>query len=100
MTRVPTEERWEGWLDRLYDLRRYKRGSHERPHKPVLLLSIIDLVDRGVITANQVPLSEELVRSFRRHFEVVREKDDQPTIQNPYFHLSGDEFWQLVPQRE
>jgi hypothetical protein len=34
--------RWDNWLDRLYNLRRDKSGSHERPHKPVLLLSIID----------------------------------------------------------
>ena len=39
---------WGDWLERLYNLRRDKRGSHERPHKPVLLLSIIDLLDRGV----------------------------------------------------
>ena len=47
-----SERKWEGWLERLYNLRRDKRGSHERPHKPVLLLSIIDLLDRGVIAGN------------------------------------------------
>ena len=93
-----TEKTWEEWLERLYSLRRDKRGSHERPHKPVLLLSILDLLDRGVIAENRVPLSEDLARSFRRLFEVVRERDDQPTIQNPFFHLSGDQFWELVPK--
>lgn len=88
---------WSNWLERLYNLRRDKRGSHERPHKPVLLLSIIDLLDRGVIIVNQVPLSEELVAAFKRYFAVVRKADDQPTIQNPFFHLCGDKFWQLVP---
>lgn len=34
---------WSNWLDRLYDLRRDKSGSYERPHKPVLLLCIIAL---------------------------------------------------------
>lgn len=88
---------WETWLERLYNLRRDKRGSHERPHKPALLLSIIDLLDRGVLTGNQVPLSDELVTTFKRYFEVVRREDDQPTIQNPFFHLCGDKFWQLLP---
>ncbi len=88
---------WEKWLDRLYNLRRDKSGSHERPHKPVLLLSIIDLLDRGVITRNEVPLSPELVTTFKRYFAVVKKQDDQPTIQNPFFHLCGDKFWQLVP---
>lgn len=89
---------WDHWLERLYNLRRDKRGSHERPHKPVLLLSIIDLLDRGLVSGNAVPLSDELNSTFKRIFAIVRRQDDQPTIQNPFYHLSGDRFWQLVPQ--
>jgi putative restriction endonuclease len=89
---------WDNWLERLYNLRRDMSGPHERPHKPVLLLSIIDLLDRGLLTDNAVPLSDELVATFKRYFEVVRKHNDQPTIQNPFFHLSGDKFWQLVPR--
>lgn len=88
---------WDNWLERLYDLRRDKTGSHERPHKPVLLLSIIDLLDRGVLTRNEMPLDDELIRTFRRYFDVVRKHNDRPTIENPYFHLCGDKFWRLVP---
>ena len=51
------DNKWEQWLERLYNLRRDKRGAHERPHKPVLLLSIIDLLDRGIIAGNEVPLN-------------------------------------------
>ncbi|MEY2411021.1 MAG: hypothetical protein QOF48_3691 [Verrucomicrobiota bacterium] len=35
--------------------------------------------------------------TFKRYFQVVRNSNDQPTIQNPFFHLSGDGFWSLVP---
>jgi len=89
---------WENWLERLYNLRRDKSGSHERPHKPVLLLGVIDLLDRGVITDNAIKLDEELVSTFKRYFAVVSKHDDKPTIQNPFFHLSGDKFWLLVPR--
>src|SRR5476651_1821744 len=88
---------WENWLERLYNLRRDKRGSHERPHKPALLLSLIDLLDRKVITQNLFPLSDDLVATFKRYFAVVKKHDDQSTIQNPYFHLCGDKFWKLKP---
>ena len=88
---------WQTWLERLYNLRRDKRGSHERPHKPVLLLSVIDLLNRDLIARNEITLSDDLVRVFRRYFEVVRQEDDQPSIQNPFYFLSGDGFWQLVP---
>jgi len=91
------QPQWNNWLDRLYNLRRDKCGAHERPHKPALLLSLLDLLDRNVITKNLFPLSEELVATFKRYFAVVKKQDDQPTIQNPFFHLCGDKFWNLVP---
>jgi putative restriction endonuclease len=90
-----TESNWAPWLERLYDLRRDKRGSHERPHKPVLLLAILDLLDRGILRGNQVPFTEELESTFRRFFAVVRSRDDQPTIEHPFYFLSGDGFWQV-----
>src|SRR5262245_19597916 len=89
---------WQFWLERLYSLRRDKRGDHERPHKPVLLVSIIDLVERGDIRENVVPLSDELVATFKRYFAVVKERDDKPTIENPFYFLSGDKFWRVIPK--
>ena len=94
------EKVWESWLERLYSLRRDKRDDHERPHKPALLLSIIDLLDRGLIRDNAVPLSEELVATFKRYFSVVKERDDKPSIENPFYFLSGDKFWRVVRQGE
>ena len=77
---MPTEKTWQQWLERLYNLRRDKRGSHERPHKPVLLLSILDLLDRGQIKTNEIALTPQLVKTFRRYFDVVRREDDQCVI--------------------
>ena len=93
-----TNEKWQHWLERLYNLRRDKRGSHERPHKPVLLLAIMDLLDHGLVNHNEIRLSDDLVKTFKRYFAAVRQQDDQPTIENPFYHLCGDGFWQLVPQ--
>ncbi len=93
---MPTERTWQQWLERFYNLRRDKRGSHERPHKPVLLLATLDLLDRGILSQNEIDLSPALVKTFKRYFDVVRQGDDQPTIENPFYHLSGDGFWHLV----
>jgi putative restriction endonuclease len=92
---MPTERTWQEWLERLYNLRRDKRGSHERPHKPVLLLSILDLLERGEVPKNEIALSPELIKTFRRYFNAVRQEDDKPTIENPFYFLSGDGFWHL-----
>jgi len=96
---MPTATTWRHWLERLYNLRRDKRGAYERPHKPVLLLAILELLDRGLLTKNEIPLSAELERVFKRYFEIVRRHNDRPRIENPFYFLSGDGFWELVPKR-
>jgi hypothetical protein len=79
-------------------------GSHrvndpyERRHKPVLLLAILDLLDCGLLTKNEVPLSPDLVRVFKQYFAAVRRHNDQPAIENPFYFLAGDGFWELVPK--
>ena len=94
-----SKEAWERWLETLYNLRRDKRGDHERPHKPTLLLSVIDLLDEGSLRTNRVELSDELLGTYQRLFAVVRRFDDQPNIHLPFYHLSGDSFWHLKPRK-
>ena len=77
-------------------MRRDKQGSYERPHKPVLLLSVIDLLDRKIIQANAIPFCEDLVATFKRYFAVVKQLNDRPTIENPFYFLSGDKIWQVL----
>jgi putative restriction endonuclease len=50
------------------------------------------------VTRNEISLTPELTKTFKRYFEVVRQRDDQPTIENPFYYLCGDGFWQLVPK--
>ncbi len=38
----------------------------------------------GVIRENSIPLSDELVATFKRYFAVVKQEDDQPKIQYPF----------------
>jgi len=54
---MPTERTWQEWLERLYNLRRDKRGSHERPHKPVLFALNPRPVDRGQVKSNEITLT-------------------------------------------
>jgi putative restriction endonuclease len=56
----------------------------------------MDLLDRGLVSNNEIPLSADLIKSFRCYFEVVRQHDDKPSIENPFYRLSGDGFWELT----
>lgn len=93
-----SDQQWADWLARLCTLRVNKSGTKESPHKPVLILSIIDLLDRGLIQDNIVPLTDRLIAAFKRYFEVVAKGDDRPTINNPFFYLRSDGFWHLIPR--
>jgi putative restriction endonuclease len=49
-------------------LTRLKRGNTPMgiaPHKPVLLVSIIELLEKGIITQNKVYINADLVGTFK-----------------------------------
>lgn len=71
---------------------RVSRSDGVAPNKPILLLSIIELVSQGEIKQNQIPLSAELIATFLKlwsHLEAVR----KPDIGLPFYHLTSDGFW-------
>jgi len=67
---------------------------HERPHKPVLLLAVLDLIASGRVAPDRVVWSPELRNTFTRYFDVVRNHNDQDTPENPFYRLSSDGFWE------
>lgn len=87
------------YIDRLYRLRRDSPGGYERPHKPILLLAVIDGIASGTITDNRIVLTDELIDRFKRYFTRVAKHNDRPTIQNPFYYMSGERFWTLIPKQ-
>ena len=69
------------------------------PHKTIMLLSIIDLVEYGVITSNQIEFSERLEQQFQHNWlRYVGQSDVfQPRVGTPFWHLNNEPFWRLVP---
>lgn len=43
-----------------------KRGNAQ--YKPILLLTVIDLIMSGVITNNQIFVSDELIQAFNKYW--------------------------------
>lgn len=71
---------------------------HERPHKPVMLLTVIDLIGSGRIEENRIEWNEDLTKRFKEIFAKVRKKDDKPTPENPFFYMRSEGFWRHVAQ--
>lgn len=80
-------------IERLYELKVGVIGTaagdrHERPHKPALLLAVLDLIADGQAHPGAIPWSRALRRRFDEYFAQVRSHDDQATPQNPFRLLS------------
>ncbi len=80
------------------------------PHKPVLLLSVIDLIGNGLISDNEIVLSDQLKHSFDAHWDIFvsefqREVGFRPDIKKPFYHLKNlgkpwqkEPFWHHEPE--
>jgi putative restriction endonuclease len=93
-------EKLSQYIDRFYNLRVGVTGQgkarHERPHKPVMLMAVMDLIASGVIRKNRINWSEELLSRFGEIFEKVSSSNDQPSPENPFFYLKSDGFWHHI----
>jgi putative restriction endonuclease len=72
--------------------------THCAPHKPLLLLAVMDLFAEGAITANCIEPSTELIELFALYWSRVTRPQQRSSIIYPFFHLSGDRFWHLEAQ--
>lgn len=74
---------------------RVDRSRGIAPHKPILLLSIIELVEQGFLRKNQIYLSAELVATFLKYWDTLGSKSHRADIALPFFYMSSEGFWHL-----
>ena len=70
------------------------------PHKPLLLLSILDLVARGTLTSNFIDITgdlNELNELFTGYWRRVVPLEQKSSIAYPFSRLHNEPFWKLVP---
>ena len=84
---------------------RMRRGATDdraKPHKPVMLLAVLDLFDANLLAENEIPYNQELIERFAMLFEAVRHGDDWRQPAPPFFHLRSSDFWfhKPLPGRE
>lgn len=72
-----------------------KRGG--APHKPILLLAILELIRKGEITHNRIAITPELVLEFKSIWSRLVVTPHIPNFSLPFFHLKSEPFWKLVP---
>lgn len=71
------------------------------PHKPILLLAVMDLIDRGVINAPFIDVSADLVELnelFGLYWRQIIPLGQSSSIAFPFSRLDREPFWHLLPQ--
>ena len=79
------------------NLRTAKKLGLPAPHKAVLLLRVMELVETGVIIGNRIELSERLEKTFLKLWKryVGTSVVFQAKVAPPFWHLQNEPFWNL-----
>ena len=74
----------------------YVKDMGKAPHKPILLLSIIQLISKGIITTNRIFITAELLLAFKQNWNQLVKTRHTRNFSLPFFHLRSEPFWYLV----
>ena len=65
------------------------------PHKPILLLSVIDAIEKSFINSERIYITAELISLFKSNWKLLVQTPHIMNITPPFYHLSNEPFWQL-----
>jgi putative restriction endonuclease len=71
--------------------------NHRSPHKPFLLLAIMDLIAQEQIQANLIQLNADLLDLFDLYWVKVMGNEKISTPILPFYHMNSEKFWHLIP---
>lgn len=83
---------------RVYHPRKGERGRPEAPHKPCMLLAVIDLAERGRLIENRIRY-EDTWEAYSAYAAVI-ELAYTLNSHDPFYYLSYEGFWHLTPKDE
>jgi putative restriction endonuclease len=69
------------------------------PHKPILLLSILQAVKAGAIADNKIFITPELIASFKANWANLVTTNHSCKLALPFFHLRSEGFWTLIARQ-
>lgn len=83
------------WLHKLATLRIDRARGNPAPHKPLLLLAVIEMVERGDVPSRDIDLTPDLAFRFAALWSIVAKRRTQPPdVRLPYYHLGSSGIWQ------
>jgi putative restriction endonuclease len=85
------------WLAKLASLKVDKARGDPAPHKPLLLLVVLELAEENPSFGDLLPLTPELAFRFSTYWGIVAHRRTQgPDVRYPFYHLKSDGFWSAL----
>jgi len=84
--------------EQIRTIRTFRSGRRAKPHKLVMLLSVIDMIERGSIVDGKVYFNRELLERFSFYFDLAKQPTDSCRPHIPFFHLRSLGWWRLQPK--
>lgn len=91
------------YLYKLTHLTRAPTKFGKAPHKPILLITLLELMDRGHAIDGRFAPDTEMVGIFQENWRLLVTTANQPDFTQPFYYLQsekveGEPMWNLVAQ--
>jgi len=77
---------------------RVDRTHGVAPHKPILLLSVLQAYQNGIIHSGRIYITPELVALFKTNWSLLVTTQHDCRISYPFYYLKSEKFWKLAPK--
>lgn len=77
---------------------RIDRAHGIAPHKPILLISVLQTFQNGVNNSQRIYITPELVALFKTNWSLLVTSNHDCRFALPFYHLTSDKFWKLIPK--
>lgn len=89
------------YISAFSNLKTNNKYARKSPHKAVLLLTVIEMFEKGLISENEIRYDDLLVETFQKVWNKVlpEETTFYANVHFPFWYLHSEGFWHNVPFR-
>lgn len=85
------------YLNAFKRLRIDRAHGEPAPHKPVLLISVLQTFQNEINSSRRIYITPELVALFKTNWSLLVTSNHDCRFALPFYHLTSDKFWKLIP---
>ena len=78
---------------KLFKKLKIDRAHGIAPHKPILLISVLQTFQNGINNNQRIYITPELVALFKSNWNSLVTTNHDCRFALPFYHLTSDKFW-------